>query len=202
MEKQRAASEALGQFHVAVTQYLSGQLAHVSTIQAFMQQRRVDAQRQRYEKFADSAKQTTNNTKEQAELEDDLKGVVGALDDRGRDVADQLDTEQLQSFEQEATDLVRSLRADLAAVQHAEQQLQDISSLQSKILHHMEEQNEQIDTLRTDAGVHGEQVTRGNQQLRQAKERNRRANRMLSVFFVVSGLVLLFMHCESLDNSS
>ena len=38
-------------------------------------------------------------------------------------------------------------------------------------------------------------ITGQKQQLRRAKERNRQANRYLSLFFVASGLLLLFMHC-------
>ncbi|KAL4400987.1 SNARE complex protein [Malassezia pachydermatis] len=194
LQKQKEASAMLGRHHTSVTQYLSEQLARVSSIQAMLQQRRVDAQRQRYEKLADTARQSTSSESRIAVSEESLRGTVGAIGEHGVDVVEQLSKDQVQAFEEEASALVESLEADLAAVQHAEQQLQDISSLQTKIVQHLQEQNEHVDTLLTEAGLHGEQVTRGNQQLRKAKERNRQANRLLSLFFIVSGLILLFMH--------
>ena len=90
--------------------------------------------------------------------------------------------------------MVKALQADLAAVQHAEQQLHGISELQSRIMQHLQEQNEHTSTLIDDAAVHGEQVSRGNVQLHKAKRRNRQANRFLALFFVASGLALLFVH--------
>ena len=194
LNKQRAASNALHAHHMAITQYLSEQLAHASSVQAMLQQRRVATQRQRYENLADSAKVSSHNS-QAGFSEEILRGSIGTMGDRGVDVADELSQEQLHMFEEEASALVESLQADLAAVQHAEQQLQDISALQTRIVQHLQEQNEHIDTLLTEAGSHGEQVTRGNQQLQKAKERNRQANRWLSIFFLISGLVLLFMHC-------
>ena len=152
-------------------------------------------QRQRFEKLADSANRPTTSQEGAVLSEEDLKGSIGAMGEKGVDVVDELSSEQLQVFEEEASSLVQSLEADLFAVQHAEQQLHDISSLQTKIVQHLEEQNEHVDTLLDEGSTHGEQVTRGNQQLRRAKERNRQANRYLSLFFVASGLLLLFMHC-------
>lgn len=197
MIQQREASNLLGVHHTAVTQYLSEQLARASSIQASLQQKRVDMQRQRYEKLSDNTPQSISTQTGSALPAEALQGSIGAMGQQGVDVIDQLSTEQRQVFEEEASALVQSLQADLAAVQHAEQQLQDISSLQTKIVQHLEEQNEHVDTLLSDAGTHGEQVTRGNQQLRRAKERNRQANRLLSLFFVLSGLLLLLMHCAS-----
>lgn len=188
------ASHMLGAHHTAITQYLSEQLAELSSMQTTMQQRRVDMQRQRYEKLADSAQQPTAQTNI-ALSEESLRGSIGAMGEDGVDIAEQISAEQRQVFEDEASALVQSLQADLAAVQHAEQQLHDISSLQTRIVQHLEEQNEHIDMLLSEAGTHGEQVTRGNDQLRRAKERNRQANRYLSLFFVLSGMFLLLMHC-------
>lgn len=185
----------LGLHHKSITQYLSEQLAQASSIQATLQQRRVDMQRQRFEKLADRANRPATSQEGAVLSEEDLRGSIGAMGEEGVDVVSQLSSEQLQVFEEEASTLVQSLEADLFAVQHAEQQLHDISSLQTKIVQHLEEQNEHVDTLLDEGSTHGEQVTRGNQQLRRAKERNRQANRYLSLFFVASGLLLLFMHC-------
>ena len=155
----------LGLHHKAITQYLSEQLAQASSIQATLQQRRVDMQRQRFEKLADRANRPAMSQEGAVLSEEDLRGSIGAMGEEGVDVVSQLSSEQLQMFEEEASSLVQSLEADLFAVQHAEQQLHDISSLQTKIVQHLEEQNEHVDTLLDEGSTHGEQVTRGNQQL-------------------------------------
>ncbi|WFD05861.1 hypothetical protein MVES1_001195 [Malassezia vespertilionis] len=194
--RQKAASDAVGMHHSSITQYLSEQLARVSSIQATMQQRRAEAQRQRYEKLSDGAKNAAWNAARHtdATAEVALRGTVGALDAGKDDLTYQLSPEQLQTFEQEASALIQSLHSDLQAVHHAEQQLHDISELQTRIVQHLQEQNEHTSNLFAETAVHGDQVTSGNVQLRRAKERNRRANQFLSLFFVLSGLVLLLMH--------
>ena len=111
---------------MAVTQYLSEQLARASSIQASLQQKRVDMQRQRYEKLSDNTPQSISTQTGSALPAEALQGSIGAMGQQGVDVVDQLSTEQRQVFEEEASALVQSLQADLAAVQHAEQQLQDI----------------------------------------------------------------------------
>lgn len=178
-----------------MTQYLSEQLARASSIQATLQARRVDAQQQRHQKLSDGVKHARHGSQHDApDLA--LRGSVGALDGQpGKDVTQELSKEQVQVFEEEASALIQSLQNDLQAIHVAEQQLHDISELQTRIVQHLQEQNEHTNQLHTEAAGHGEQVTSGNQQLRKAKERNRQANRFLSLFFVVSGLLLLLMHC-------
>lgn len=201
LQQRQFESDMVGVHHTAVTQYLSEQLARASTIQASMQQRRVEAQRQRYEKLADGAKKVPDRELDvEGRSGPALCGSIGAMgtgEEQGVDIAEQLSKEQLHVFEEEASAIMQSLQADLAAVQQAERQLNDISELQTRIVQHLQEQNEHVDTLMTEATGHGEQVTSGNKQLRRAKERNHQANRMLSAFFVISGMILLLMHCTS-----
>lgn len=188
LSRRKQASEQIALYHASVTTYLSSQLATLSAIQTAMQERRLELQRQRYEKLSDSGvRESSTKSAKSAPVQ----GAVGAI---GGDVASQLSSEQVQVFEQETSEMVKALQADLAAVQHAEQQLHGISELQSRIMQHLQEQNEHTSTLIDDAAVHGEQVSRGNVQLHKAKRRNRQANRFLALFFVASGLALLFVH--------
>ncbi|WFD30196.1 hypothetical protein MSPP1_001213 [Malassezia sp. CBS 17886] len=200
LQQQQAASAQVAAHHAGVTQYLSELLARASAMQAALQQQRVETQRQRHAKLADGAKATARMAAAGADADEALCGTVSSMGDD--DVAAELDQAQLQLFEEEASALLQSLASDLQAIQHAERQLHDISELQTRIVQHLQEQNEHTDTLRTEAASHGEQVTSGNTQLRQAKERNRLANRFLAIFFVISGLVLLFMHCELLGRGA
>lgn len=196
--RQQAASDTVAAHHAAVTQYLSEQLARASSIQATLQQRRVEAQQQRHQKLADGVQKGVDGRKGDPGSGPVLRGSVGALSgDAHQDVAQELTKEQVQMFEEEASALMQSLQSELQAIHVAEQQLQDISELQTRIMQHLQEQNEQTTQLQSEAAGHGEQVTSGNQQLRKAKERNRQANRFLSLFFVISGLLLLLMHCTS-----
>ncbi|WFD46632.1 hypothetical protein GLX27_001269 [Malassezia furfur] len=193
--RQQSASDAVAAYHAAVTQYLSEQLARASSIQATLQQRRVEAEQQRHQKLADGAQKVLRNGAANDASASNLRGSAGALSQSSNnDLAQELTKEQVQMFEEEASALIQSLQSELQAVQHAEQQLHDISDLQTRIMQHLQEQNEQTSQLQTEAAGHGEQVTSGNEQLRKAKERNRAANRFLSMFFVISGLLLLVMH--------
>lgn len=197
--RNQAASDMVAAHHASVTQYLSEQLARASTVQATLQQRRVEAQQQRHQKLADGARQLHLSSADNAASSSGLRGSVGALSSHGQDdVTQELTEEQVQTFEEEASALVQSLESELQAIHVAEQQLHDISELQTKIVQHLQEQNEHTSQLQTEASGHGEQVASGNQQLRKAKERNRQANRFLSIFFVISGLLLLLMHCTCL----
>lgn len=200
--RQQSASDATAAYHAAVTQYLSEQLARASSVQATLQQRRVEAEQQRHQKLADGAQKVLRSGPTGDVSATNLRGSAGALSQSASDdLAQELTKEQVQLFEEEASALIQSLQSELQAVQHAEQQLHDISELQTRIMQHLQEQNEQTSQLQTEAAGHGEQVTSGNVQLRKAKERNRAANRFLSMFFVISGLLLLIMHCMLRTNT-
>ncbi|KAK0568028.1 hypothetical protein OC861_002343 [Tilletia horrida] len=112
----------------------------------------------------------------------------------GTDVLKTLSPEQIQLFESEESALLNSLQADLAAVLAAERKISDISELQTTLIQHLGEQNEKMNTLVGEAVDFTAQVSKGNQQLQKAKERNREANKFLSIFLVGSGLCLLFLH--------
>ena len=188
LAREKNASEQLAVFHAGVTTYLSSQLATLSAMQSALQERRVELQRQRYEKLSDGAVRGKSSAHKSAPVQ----GAVGAI---GGDIKSQLSDTQIQAFEEETSQMVKAMQADLEAVQHAEQQLHGIAELQTRIVQHLQEQNEHTSTLVDDAAIHGEQVSRGNVQLHKAKKRNRQANRLLSIFFVASGLALLFVHC-------
>ena len=188
LARQRHASEQLAIFHAGVTTYLSSQLAILSAMQGALQEPRVELQRQRYEKLSDGG----GRGKSIAPKSAPVQGAVGAI---GGDISAQLSDTQVQAFEEETSQMVKALQADMAAVQHAERQLHGIAELQTRIVQHLQEQNEHTSTLVDDAAIHGEQVSRGNAQLHKAKKRNRQANRLLAGFFIASGLALLFVHC-------
>lgn len=201
MQRQRRASDELAAHHASVTQYLSEQLARASSMQAMLQERRMQLRRQRFEKLADRGHvEPTRDGAGRGATEQAVRGSVGALgigESRGVDVSEQLSSEQLHVFEEEASQVLQSLQQDMQAIQRAERQLNDISELQTRIVQHLQEQNEHSMALLDDAAIHGQQVTSGNQQLQTAKKRNRQANRFLSLFFVISGVTLLFAHCMS-----
>lgn len=191
IQKRKEASDLIAKHHAAITRYLSEQLARASSLQATMQERRVEAQQVRHQKLADGARSLQRTPQSDTAATTALRGSVGAL---ASDSAQELTSEQVHVFEEEASALLQSLQSDLRAIQTTEKQLHEISELQTQIVQHLQEQNEHTHQLQSDAAGHGEQVTSANLQLRKAKERSHEANRYLSLFFVLSGLVLLVMH--------
>lgn len=101
---------------------------------------------------------------------------------------------QIQQFESESSALLKSLEQDLDQVKKAESKLMEISQMQTQLIQHLNEQTELTSRLHDEAIENTSEVLQGNEQLKEAKRRNREANKMLSVFLVGSGLGLLFLH--------
>lgn len=97
-------------------------------------------------------------------------------------------------FENESSELIKSLESDLAAIKKAESRLYEISELQTQVVQQLEQQGEITDQLLDEAIGVGTEVGRGNEELRKARQRSREADKFLSIFLVGSGLALLFLH--------
>lgn len=122
--------------------------------------------------------------------------AYGNVDLRGRDAYDpsldlsspnQLDLppDQLQLFEAENATLFAHYNDQLAKITAAEKSLLDISSLQQTLLSHLTVQGEQIGTLVENAAQTGEDLKRGNKELKRASERSSTAK---AVFWGTAGL--------------
>lgn len=112
----------------------------------------------------------------------------------GKDISAQLSASQIEMFENESSELIKSLESDLAAIKKAESRLYEISELQTQVVQQLEQQGEITDQLLDEAIGVGTEVGRGNEELRKARERSREADKFLSIFLVGSGLALLFLH--------
>lgn len=123
----------------------------------------------------------------------------GNIDLRGHDTYDaaldtsasgasgqqQLSEEQLQLFEQENQGLFSHFNDQLAKITVAEKSLLEISSLQQTLLGHLTVQGEQIGNLAENADQTGEDLRRGNKELKRAGERGSTAK---AVFWGTAGL--------------
>ncbi|KAJ1030334.1 hypothetical protein NDA16_001244 [Ustilago loliicola] len=112
----------------------------------------------------------------------------------GKDISAQLSPSQIEMFENESSELIKSLESDLAAIKKAESRLYEISELQTQVVQQLEQQGEITDQLLDEAIGVGTEVGRGNEELRKARQRSREADKFLSIFLVGSGLALLFLH--------
>lgn len=110
---------------------------------------------------------------------------------------EELTQEQMQLFASESSALTKTLQSDLAAVENVTRTLNTIAELQTTLVQHLTTQNETIASLADEAIDQRIEVESGNTQLKQARERNRSANRLLAAFLVGSGLGLLFLHGKS-----
>lgn len=115
-----------------------------------------------------------------------------AISDDDDDV--ELSASQIQQFEAENAQILRSTEDSLAAVQQAEARLLEISALQAELVAQLTRQTEVSDQLYEDAIATSEMVERGNIQLREARRRARDGRKWLLLFLIGASLSLLFLH--------
>lgn len=201
------ASSLISAHRASITQYLSTLLSKASSLQSDMQEARLRVQREKTKSLANSRLQL----QDQAGLPRSsgssgpavIRGSVGGsfnpeLESEsslvGKDISAQLSASQIEMFENESSELIKSLESDLAAIKKAELRLYEISELQTQVVQQLEQQGEITDQLLDEAIGVGTEVGRGNEELRKARQRSREADKFLSIFLVASGLALLFLH--------
>lgn len=141
----------------------------------------------------------TSTTRGTAPLQGSMGGITDSSFDGTNgsglgDIDSELTAAQMQEFESENSALIREMESQLASIAAAETKLLEISELQTQLVQHLGEQAEMTDRLFDEAIGHSATVEEGNRQLKQARERNRSANKWLSIFLVFSALCLLFLH--------
>jgi syntaxin 18 len=118
-----------------------------------------------------------------------------AISDDDEDEDDvELSASQIQQFEAENAQILRSAEDTLAAVQQAEARLLEISALQAELVAQLTRQTEVSDQLFEDAIASSEMVEKGNVQLREARRRARDGRKWLLLFLIGASLSLLFLH--------
>ena len=203
------ASSLISAHRASITQYLSTLLSKASALQSDMQEARLRVQREKTKSLANSRAQLQQQAGESfasssaAAAPAVIRGSVGGsfnpeLDSEsglvGKDISAQLSASQIEMFENESSELIKSLESDLAAIKKAESRLYEISELQTQVVQQLEQQGEITDQLLDEAIGVGTEVGRGNEELRKARQRSREADKFLSIFLVGSGLALLFLH--------
>lgn len=106
----------------------------------------------------------------------------------------ELSASQIQQFEAENAQILRSAEDTLAAVQQAEARLLEISALQAELVAQLTRQTEVSDQLYEDAISTSEMVEKGNVQLREARRRAGEGRKWLLSFLIGASLSLLFLH--------
>lgn len=127
----------------------------------------------------------------------DSSSAVQSLDDEfdDDDYDDmELSASQIQQFESENANILRSVQDTLASVQQAEARLMDISALQTELVAHLTKQSEITDQLYEDAIATTASMEKGNVQLKEAKRRAKDSRLYILVFLIGASLALLFLH--------
>ncbi|GAK62331.1 snare protein syntaxin 18 ufe1 [Moesziomyces antarcticus] len=204
------ASSLISAHRASITQYLSALLSKASSLQGDMQEARLRVQREKTRSLANSrlelqerAGAAASQATAASTAPTVIRGSVGGsfdpqLDSEtdlvGKDISAQLSASQIEMFENESSELIKSLESDLASIKKAESRLYEISELQTQVVQQLEQQGEVTDQLLDEAIGVGTEVGRGNEELRKARQRSREADKFLSIFLVGSGLALLFLH--------
>lgn len=200
-------SAQLGQHRDSITSYIGSSLKRAGERVGKMQEARVRA----LEEKAGKRRVGPVNPKQNKSASEKQSAVPGSTSSFRATAAtgaasasqstmapddEELTQEQVQLFASESSALTKTLQADLAAVENVTRTLNTIAELQTTLVQHLTIQNETIASLADEAIDQRIEVDKGNQQLKQAKERSRSANRLLAAFLVGSGLGLLFLHGE------
>ncbi|PWZ02682.1 hypothetical protein BCV70DRAFT_196927 [Testicularia cyperi] len=204
------ASSLISAHRSSVIQYLSMLLSKASSLQSDMQETRLCVQREKSKTLANTRTQhrnegvgSTSSSAATVAAPTVIKGSVGGsfnpeLESEsglvGKDISTQLSAAQIEMFENESSELIKSLESELAAIKKAESRLYEISELQTQVVQQLEQQSEITDQLLDEAIGVGTEVGKGNEELRKARQRSREADKFLSIFLVGSGLALLFLH--------
>jgi syntaxin 18 len=202
-----------------VTWYLTRRLTQVSQMQRDMQEERVRRETERTRTLgSDVAREllstNTTNIPEPTQLGSSswfgtASSALGgswavsqrpppeemdqAISDDDEDDVE-LSASQIQQFEAENAQILRSAEDSLAAVQQAEARLLEISALQAELVAQLTRQTEVSDQLYEDAIATSEMVGKGNIQLREARRRAREGRKWLLLFLIGASLSLLFLH--------
>lgn len=114
-----------------------------------------------------------------------------SYDDMPTELRD-LTPQQVQELETENTALLDELELSLNKAKAAEKSLMEISSLQSSLSAHLSTQNDHIQSLLNDSEQVHDDILKANKQLDSAKERNRKASKLIVMISLILAFVLLF----------
>jgi len=137
---------------------------------------------------------TTNNTPNKPSFTPQLQTPAQEEwdDDEYDDI--ELSSSQIQQFETENANILRSVQDTLASVEKAESRLQEIAALQTELVTHLTQQSDMIDQIYEDTVVTTDTVERGNIQLREAKRRAKDGRLYILIFLIGASFSLLFLH--------
>lgn len=105
-----------------------------------------------------------NQTRQSSSFQPHLENEQG-------DQEEEIPANLRQLFESENSELLQHYETTLSKVQAAEKSLLEISSLQQTLVGHLSTQGEMIEQLVSDAAGTGENLTKGNRELKRAGER-------------------------------
>ncbi|KAH9017613.1 hypothetical protein EDB85DRAFT_2015353 [Lactarius pseudohatsudake] len=206
------ASEFVSAHCAGVTWYLTRRLTQVSQMQRDMQEERVRREIERTRTLGSGVARELVGTNVGASQPGSTSwfgsasSALGAswvtpqhappeeLDPLGSDDEVELSASQIQQFEAENAQILRSAEDSLATVQQAEARLLEISALQAELIAQLTRQTEVSDQLYEDAIATSEMVEKGNVQLREARRRARDGRKWLLLFLIGASLSLLFLH--------
>lgn len=187
-------SAQLGHHRDSITSYIGASLKRAGEKIGKMQEARVRVLEEKAGKRR--VVEPVRDRKQQTKREMVVPGSTSsfkATTDTSMIAHEELTQEQIQLFASESSALTKTLQSDLAAVENVTRTLNTIAELQTTLVQHLTTQNETIASLADEAIDQRIEVESGNTQVKQARQRNRSANRLLAAFLVGSGLGLLFL---------
>lgn len=178
-------NETLHAHRQGIFVYLNTQLQRVSASQADAQHVRLARQVPLKESFNSSLKPSANEKPISLE---EIKDENEKLPQDGEQ-----DSEQMLLLA-ENDELMTELNETLERARKAERSIRDVAELQAELSAHLESQTQTINLLASDVEQSTADVGSANEQLKRAKQRNKRASKFIVYGCVASGLLLLFFN--------
>lgn len=173
-------NDQMKQHSLAVVWILENKLSHVSTQVAEMQKRRNELRSVSMYIVGNNYRpiQQTSRGYVEEEIEDEFKDI---------------DSEHRLLLERENESLLQKLQGDMEEVVKTTQTLQEISSLQSTLTHHLSAQQEVIESINSDIIESVDYMTNAHKQLKKTERMFGQARIWVFVFLLVASFVLLFL---------
>lgn len=188
--EEKARNDLLSSHRSSITWYLNNKLLQISQRHADTKTIRITREEEKRLAVQNTAVQSTPVYAYSAiDDKDEMEAVETELTVRET----LLSQSQLQAFESENNQILEEFETQTAQIRSVQVKLMEIAELSTELQQHLAGQTEITDRLMTEAEQTTVDVTTGNQQLSQAKRRNKTMRLYIVTIFLVLSFTLLFL---------
>ncbi|KAJ3047553.1 hypothetical protein HK097_011438 [Rhizophlyctis rosea] len=184
--------QRLNEHRHAIVWMLQNRLMQVSRVQKEMQERRLEQRVQKQER-SDEEGFRTPASGAMTPLEQEVASNKAQGQSEEENVELHLSEQERIFLENENAVMLAELESDLDQVRNATQSLQEIANLQTQMAHHLQTQQETIETLYQEAWTSNQTLENANKMLVKASKNFGDTRLWVLMFLLIASAVLLFL---------